>query len=79
MRQDDFLQQFTEEVASRLRGAHTGRLTTTQLSRAVNAHPQTVRAWAKRGCPHLMVGRSPRFLLVEVETWLAEQAAKGVA
>jgi len=56
-----------------------GRLRTRQLAEQEGVHPQTVRAWVRRGCPCLMVGRSPRFLLSEVEAWLLATGGKGAA
>lgn len=84
---DQFLEQLGDKIASKLadltppaKPADAPRLTTIGLAKAINAHPQTVRNWVRRGCPCLMVGRSPRFLLAEVEAWLAgQQSGKGAA
>ena len=80
---DSILDQLGVKIASKLadlsppaKAAEPARLTTIQLARAINAHPQTVRGWVRRGCPCLRVGRSPRFSLAEVETWLAGQGGK---
>ena len=56
-----------------------GRLRTRQLAERVGVHPQTVRAWVKRGCPCLMVGRSARFLVSEVEAWLLGTSGRGAS
>ena len=51
------------------------RLTTDELAGILKVHPQSVRDWAKEGCPHLRVARGGlRFLLSEVEGWLRSRS-----
>ena len=81
---DDVLDQLGDKIAAKLRdlapvevAQPAVRLSTFGLAKAINAHPQTIRGWVRRGCPCLRVGRYQRFLLAEVEEWLRGQ--KGAA
>ena len=47
------------------------------LAKALGASPSSVHRLLKRGCPHVRVGDSPRFSLVDVTTWLREQGEAG--
>ena len=50
------------------------RLSTDDLASILKTSPDTIRDWAKEGCPHVRVGRGAhRWVLSEVEAWLKEK------
>lgn len=48
--------------------------TVKQTAEYFKVSTQTIRRWAKDGCPHIMVGKVFRFDFAEVKKWLEERS-----
>jgi len=79
----DLAQEFAKLVALELyklqnqptKGEESGPLVTTlEAANRLGCHPDTMRDWAKSGCPHDRIGNGRiRWNLSAVRTWLANR------